>query len=109
MLINKPTTASDQADEQNDPEVAFDQAGEQNDPEEASPVIYGKTGMGKTHGVTVDCWFTGFADVSGKRIYFCVYLGESGEADISSAKAKEIALQLIQDGQGLYKYGRSRP
>lgn len=101
MLINKPETASAQGDEQNDSETASAQGDEQNDSEAASPLIYGKTGMGKAHGVTVDCWFTGFSEDCGKRIYFCVYLGESGGADISSAKAKEIAIQLIQDGQGL--------
>lgn len=101
MLINKPETASAQGDEQNDSETASDQGDEQNGPEAASNLIYGKTGMGKAHGVTVDCWFTGFSEDCGKRIYFCVYLGESGGADISSAKAKEIAIQLIQDGQGL--------
>lgn len=101
MLINKPETASAQGDEQNDSQTASDQAGEQNDSEAASSLIYGKTGMGKAHGVTVDCWFAGFLEDCGKRIYFCVYLGESGGADISSAKAKEIAIQLIQDGRGL--------
>ena len=39
--------------------------------------IYGKTGMGKANGVVADCWYAGFADV-GRRIYFCIYLGETG-------------------------------
>lgn len=100
MLVEEPEAVSEQADEQNDSETASDQTDEQNDPEAASPLIYGKTGMGKAHGVTVDCWFAGFADVSGRRIYFCVYLGESDGADISSAKAKEIAIQIIKEEQG---------
>lgn len=59
--------------------------------------IYGKTGMGKDNGITVDAWFTGFADVSGERMYFCVYLGETEGADVTSTKAKEIAIQIISD------------
>lgn len=59
--------------------------------------IYGKTGMGKTHGIVVDSWFTGFADTAGKRIYFCVYLGETMDKNVSSAKAREIAVELISN------------
>ena len=58
-------------------------------------VVYGKTGMGKSLGVVVDAWFTGLADVADERIYFCVYLGETAGKDVSSTKAKEIALELI--------------
>ena len=59
--------------------------------------IYGKTGMGKAHGIVVDSWFTGFADSNsdGKRIYFCVYLGETEDKDVSSAKAREIAIEIV--------------
>lgn len=64
---------------------------------EKNLMIYGKTGMGKDQGTVVDSWFTGFADISGERIYFCVYLGETKEADVSSTKAKEIAIKLITD------------
>lgn len=35
--------------------------------------IYGKTGMGKTGGIVVDAWFTGFAEGTEGKIYFCVY------------------------------------
>ena len=59
--------------------------------------IYGKTGMGKAHGIVVDSWFTGFADSNGKRIYFCVYLGETEDKDVSSAKAREIAVEIVSD------------
>ncbi len=59
--------------------------------------IYGKTGMGKAQGIVVDSWFTGFADTDGTRIYFCVYLGETEGGDVSSAKAKEIALKILSD------------
>ena len=59
--------------------------------------IYGKTGMGKTHGITVDSWYTGFADSADKRIYFCVYLGETADKEVSSAKAREISIKIILD------------
>lgn len=62
---------------------------------EADVSIYGKTGMGKAHGIVVDSWFTGFADTDGKRNYFCVYLGETDGADVSSAKAREIAVEIV--------------
>lgn len=58
--------------------------------------IYGKTGMGKANGVVADCWYAGFADV-GRRIYFCIYLGETDSANVSSALAREIAVSLIKE------------
>lgn len=61
--------------------------------------IYGKTGMGKAKGVVVDAWFTGFADMEDKRIYFCVHLGETENRDVSSPKAREIAVNMICDYQ----------
>lgn len=57
--------------------------------------IYGKTGMGKSAGVVVDAWFTGFADHNDRRVYFCVYLGQTEDAEVSSTKAKAIACRLI--------------
>lgn len=65
------------------------------EPNESDISVYGKTGMGKNHGVVVDSWFTGFADNSEKRIYFCVYLGETENKDVSSVKAREIALEIV--------------
>lgn len=62
---------------------------------DVSRVIYGKTGMGKAMGIVVDAWFTGFCDMDDRRVYFCVYLGESQGKDVSSAKAKEIAAKLL--------------
>lgn len=60
-------------------------------------LVYGKTGLGKAYGVVVDAWFTGFADTADERRYFCVYLGETDGKDVSSTKAKEIALEIISD------------
>lgn len=65
------------------------------EPNESDILIYGKTGMGKSYGIVVDSWFTGFADIPEKRIYFCVYLGETENKDVSSAKAREIAVETV--------------
>lgn len=62
-------------------------------------LIYGKTGMGKVSGVVVDSWFTGFMEHGDRNIYFCVYLGETQGAEVSSAKAKEIAVRIMTDTQ----------
>lgn len=64
---------------------------------DADVLIYGKTGMGKAQDIVVDAWFTGFAEQSDKRISFCVYLGETDHKNVSSAKAKEIAISIISD------------
>lgn len=61
-------------------------------------LIYGKTGMGKDRGVVVDSWFVGFADIKEKgRIYFSIYLGETNNKNVSSTKAKEIAINIINE------------
>lgn len=59
--------------------------------------VYGKTGLGKMAGVVVDSWFTGFADTHGGIVYISVYLGETEGAEVSSSKAKEIALQILSE------------
>ena len=64
---------------------------------EADISIYGKTGMGMSYSTVVDSWYTGFADAFDKRIYFCVYLGETYNKDVSSAKAREIAIKVIPE------------
>lgn len=33
-------------------------------------LIYGKTGMGKDYGITVDSWFTGFCKSDNKKVLF---------------------------------------
>lgn len=58
--------------------------------------IYGKTGMGVDHGTVVDAWFTGFAELEGRNLYFCVYLGQTDGKDVSSTAAKEIAIKLVE-------------
>lgn len=59
--------------------------------------IYGKTGMGMSYSIVVDSWYTGFADTADKRIYFCVYLGETDNKDVSGAKAREIAIKIVSE------------
>ncbi len=63
--------------------------------EETEVPIYGKTGMGKTEGIVVDAWFTGFSKKEEENIYFCVYLGRTDGGNVSSAAAKEIAIRLV--------------
>lgn len=65
--------------------------------DEADLPIYGKTGMGKDSGVVVDAWFTGFAERAEGNLYYCVYLGRTDHMDVSSARAKEIAIRLVSD------------
>lgn len=59
--------------------------------------IYGKTGMGKAEGVVVDAWFTGFTESTEGKIYFCVHLGRTDGMNVSSTRAKEIAIQIMWD------------
>lgn len=65
--------------------------------EQADISIYGKTGMGAADGIAVDAWFTGFAERAERKLYFCVYLGRTDNMDISSARAREIAIQIVSD------------
>ncbi|MCI8960787.1 MAG: class D beta-lactamase [Lachnospiraceae bacterium] len=59
--------------------------------------IYGKTGMGKDRGVTVDAWYTGFAEGKAGRVYFCVYLGQTGGREVTSSRAREIAVEILSE------------
>ena len=43
----------------------------------------------------VDAWYTGFAQKDDKRLYFCIYLGESPGAEVTSARAREIAAEIV--------------
>lgn len=59
--------------------------------------VYGKTGLGVADGITVDAWFTGFAESTKGNIYFCVRLGRTDGMDVSSTLAKEIAIRIVSD------------
>ena len=65
--------------------------------EEDGLSIYGKTGMGKASGVTVDAWYTGFAETPEGNRYFCVWLRQTDGAEVTSVKAREIAVRMIKD------------
>lgn len=65
--------------------------------EQADISIYGKTGMGVADGVAVDAWFTGFAEGAKGKLYYCVYLGRTDGMEVSSARAREIAIQIVSD------------
>ena len=78
--------------------------------------IYGKTGMGKAHGIVVDAWFTGFAESSEELLLLVFSRPSQSEilqlpywslsnsfciisCPISSITmiAKEIAIKLVSD------------
>lgn len=60
--------------------------------------IYGKTGMGVADGLCIDAWFVGMAETAdGTDIYFAVRLDDPENADTSSTKAKEIAVDMLDD------------
>lgn len=67
------------------------------EPEGERISIYGKTGMGKAEGIVVDAWFTGFAESPEGNLYYCVYLGRTDGINVSSTRAKEIAVQIVSD------------
>lgn len=75
--------------------------------EESGPEVYAKTGMGKQNGVVSDAWYVGFwkpertpahkiEEKEDGNVYFAVYLTTSDGVEVSSGKAREIALELIQ-------------
>lgn len=68
--------------------------------EETNISIYGKTGLGTAEGIVVDAWFTGFAEGTEGKIYFCVHLGRTDGINVSSSRAKEIAIQIVSDYYG---------
>ncbi len=62
--------------------------------ENDSQKIYGKTGSGNG-----EAWFVGFSESSEERRYIAIYLNDSEHRDqVSGNKAKEIALDILQDG-----------
>lgn len=65
--------------------------------EQADISIYGKTGLGTIQGIVADAWFTGFAENEGRNVYFCIYLGETDGKEVSSAKAREIAIKIVSE------------
>lgn len=59
--------------------------------------IYGKTGMGVKDGQCIDAWFVGMFEVNERNTYFAVRLDDPEKEIVSSKKAKEIAIRIIDD------------
>ncbi|MBM6833149.1 class D beta-lactamase [Megamonas hypermegale] len=59
--------------------------------------IYGKTGYGVVNDEPADAWFVGMYEVNGKTNYFALRLDNPKNAKSTSAKAKEIAINIIKD------------
>ncbi len=66
------------------------------EPDLSTQAIYGKTGSGKRDNVWADAWYVGFIEGSQGNTYFALYL-EKSQREISSALAKEIAVQIAGD------------
>ena len=64
--------------------------------------IYGKTGFGKMGGKLADAWFVGFMDDGNAPLYFAVYLSENNPDDVSSADAKQIAMEIGRDFKEIF-------
>ena len=60
-----------------------------------SKKIYGKTGTGT--GTDGTAWFIGFVEKDNTNIYFAIYLDDDSTKEISGTKAKEIALNILQE------------
>ena len=76
------------------------------DTEQTDISIYGKTGMGKADGIVVDAWFTGFAESTTGKTYFCVRLGRTDNMNVSSTLAREIAVKIISVSSTTESSGR---
>ena len=59
--------------------------------------IYGKTGFGRVNGENTDAWFVGMYELGGKENYFAIRLDDPKKPESTSAKAKEIALNIIKE------------
>ena len=59
--------------------------------------IYGKTGFGRVNGENTDAWFVGMYELGGKENYFAIRLDNTKKTESTSAKAKEIALNIIKE------------
>lgn len=59
--------------------------------------IYGKTGFGKINDENTDAWFVGMYELNNKVNYFAIRLDDPKKPESTSAKAKEIALNIIKE------------
>lgn len=59
--------------------------------------IYGKTGFGRVNGENTDAWFVGMYEANNQTVYYAVRLDDPLNPNSTSAKAKEIAINIIND------------
>lgn len=66
---------------------------------DGSVSVYGKTGTGKNAntGNMNNGWFVGMFDNNDERYYFAVHLADENSKDVWGPKAKEIALNIINE------------
>lgn len=64
--------------------------------------IYGKTGFGRVNGENTDAWYVGMYEVNGQTIYFAVRLDDPQNPNSTSAKAKELAFNIIKNNYQNY-------
>lgn len=62
--------------------------------------VYGKTGFGRVDGKNTDAWFVGLYETNGKTAYFALRLDDPDNPEVTSNKAKAIALSIIDDMAG---------
>ncbi len=55
--------------------------------------IYGKTGSGKSN----NAWFVGMIEKDTQRYYLAIHLNDENSKEVSGPKAKEIALNIINE------------
>ena len=60
-----------------------------------NPAVYGKTGMGKAHGVVVDAWFAGFAPFNDPEIAVVVMVENGGHGYYTAEVAREIIAEYF--------------
>ena len=69
--------------------------------------ICGKTEMGKACGVTVDAWYTGFAQKDDKRLYFCkVSLQRHNHKSQQKTEPTYTKTSLFQEKGGVFFVAR---
>ena len=70
--------------------------------------VYGKTGFGRVDGKNTDAWFVGLYETNGKTAYFALRLDDPDNPEVTSNKAKAIALSIIDNMAGEDLFAESR-
>lgn len=64
--------------------------------------IYGKTGFGRVNGENTDAWYVGMYEINNQIIYYAIRLDDPKNPNSTSAKAKEIAINIIKNNYQKY-------